>query len=210
VAATARSRARLETLDKEIRELQNRINREELADREARNVQLRANLARGAAEALREIRSRFAGEVRQHIESGTSKMFKQLVWKESHFTRVELSDDFALSVVDKWGEPALGDLSAGETEVLSLAFIVTMGRVAGEAVEASAPVVIDSPFGRLSAEPRQSICATLPDLVDQLVLLVTDTELVGTEAALKSRVGARYELNFDPETSVTSIAEMKA
>ena len=210
IASTARSRARIDDLTQAIRDLQTRIDREKLTDKEATNVQVRATLARSAAEALREIRGRFAAEVRQHIEDGTSEMFRKLVWKDSHFTRVDLSEDFVLSVVDKWGEPALGDLSAGETEVLSLAFIVTMGRVAGEAVDSAAPVVIDSPFGRLSAEPRESICRMLPALVDQLVLLVTDTELVGTEPALAGRIGARYELRFDPESSTTSIQEIRA
>src|SRR5262249_42811143 len=112
--------------------------------------------------------------------------------------------------VDKWGAPALGDLSAGETEVLSLAFIVTMGRVAAETVDSRAPVVIDSPFGRLGAEPRGNIAQALPSMVDQLVLLVTDTELVATEEALIPRIGKRYELRFDMDTSATTIVGVGA
>ena len=75
-------------------------------------------------------------------------------------------------------------------------------------MDSRAPVVIDSPFGRLSAEPRENIAKTLPSMVDQLVLLVTDTELVATESALLPRVGKRFELAFDSETSATAINEV--
>lgn len=170
----------------------------------------RAVIAREAEQALNQTRSRFADEVRSQVEAGTSEMFKRLVWKESHFDRVVVSEAFGLSVIDRWGGPALGDLSAGETEVLSLSFIVTMGRVAGEAIEEVAPVVIDTPFGRLSTEPRENIARILPNLVEQLVLLVTDTELVATEEAIIPKVGRRYNLDFDPTTSCTSIVEVSA
>ena len=111
-------------------DLEAQIKKEEHISSKAERVRRRAGIAREAEAALRETRDRFIAEVRAAIESGTSDMFRQLIWKPAHFEKVEVSDSFGLSLVDKWGAPALADLSAGETEVLSLAFIVTMGRVA--------------------------------------------------------------------------------
>ena len=45
-------------------------------------------------------------------------------------------------------------------------------------------------------------------MVDQLVLFVTDTELVGTEDVLPGVVGASYELDFDRDSSTTMIREV--
>ena len=43
--------------------------------------------------------------------------------------------------------------------------------------EEEAPLVMDTPLGRLSADHRSNITEHLPALSDQLVLLVTDEEL---------------------------------
>ena len=113
-----RQTQRIADLEREIGVLQTKVSRIQLESHEARKVQVRATLARDVAAALRETREGFAAEVRANLEAGTAEMFKKLVLKDAHFDRVELSPEFQLSVVDKWGQPALGDLSAGETEVL--------------------------------------------------------------------------------------------
>jgi DNA sulfur modification protein DndD len=201
---------RLDAADREIAALDAQLERNRRLGAQAEALRRRVLIAQNAERALTETQKKFGDEVRAEVESGCSEMFKRLVWKTSHFDRVEVSEAFGLSVVDRWGEPALGDLSAGETEVLSLSFIVTMGRVAAETIGSSAPIVIDTPFGRLSEEPRANIAAALPTLLDQLVLFVTDTELVGTEDALRPHVGRRYDLTFDEQSSSTRIEEVSA
>jgi DNA sulfur modification protein DndD len=80
-----------------------------------------------------------------------------------------------------------------------------------EVTGSEAPLVIDTPFGRLSTEPLDNVVRTLPGLVEQLVLLVTDEEL--NESALKSlskKTGAQYWLDFDDSSGMTSIVSGKA
>lgn len=81
-----------------------------------------------------------------------------------------------------------------------------MVQVAGE----EAPIVMDTPFARLSREPRNNIARNLPELAPQIVLLVTDEELRDEERRLLGeRVGYEYELNFDLTTSCTSIERIR-
>ena len=66
-------------------------------------------------------------------------------------------------------------MSAGERQVLSLAFIAGMAKVAREGE--TVPLVMDTPFGRLSSAHREKITEHLPEIADQLILFVTDEEL---------------------------------
>ena len=71
-------------------------------------------------------------DMRTGIQAKAKEIFQRLIWKESQFQDVRLSEDYHLEVIDRWGLPAKPDLSAGERQVLSLAFIAGMAKVTGE------------------------------------------------------------------------------
>ena len=143
--------------------------------------------------------------MRQKIEMKTKEIFKKLIWKDSHFKDITLGTDYNLEVIDRYGMSAKPELSAGERQVLSLSFITAMSRVSEE----EAPLVMDTPFGRLSSKHRESNTKYLPDLSDQLILFVTDEELHGqAKRNLDERIGAEYRLEFNKETSCTTIMEV--
>jgi DNA sulfur modification protein DndD len=163
-------------------------------------------LTQQSADAIKEIYNVFADTMRQKIEEKTKEIFKQLVWKESHFQDVRLDKDFNLEVIDRYGKPMRPELSAGERQVLSLSFITAMSRVSDE----EAPLVMDTPFGRLSSHHRDTITRYLPQLADQLILFVTDEELRDkARENLQNRIGAEYRLEFKPDTSCTEIVEVR-
>ena len=176
------------------------------AEGKERKLARKVHLAQQAAEAIAEIYQTFADDTRHRIETKTKDIFKLLVWKDSHFQDIRLGPDYNLEVIDRYGLPARPDLSAGERQVLSLSFITAMSRISEE----EAPLVIDTPFGRLSSHHRNSITEHLPDLADQLVLFVTDEELRDqARRNLDPRIGAEYRLNFNRDTSCTTIDEEK-
>lgn len=176
----------------------------ETTDRDARRLTRKYSLARDAANAADELLERFSAHARSEIEEQTDRIFKSLVWKREHFDRVEISDNYALDVIDRFGRSALKELSAGERQVLSLALIVAIGEVADH----EAPLVIDTPFGRISKDVQAHLTERLPGAAGQLVLLVTDHELDdGARRQLDDRIGADYVLEFDESLSVTTILE---
>lgn len=195
---------RIEILSQETEKLDKQIKQAKKEKRQAKLLEKKMDLAQKAADGIDDMYDRFADEIRQNIEDETRKIFKQLVWKESHFQDVRLDENFNLEVIDRYGTPARPDLSAGERQVLSLSFIAAMSRIS----DGEAPLVMDTPFGRLSSQHRNNITEYLPDLADQLALFVTDEELRDqARQNLTGRIGAEYRLNFDHDTSCTEIIE---
>lgn len=195
---------RLDVLNKELSQLEKQIDEAEKNEDKARNLTVRAKLSQRTADATRDVYQRFADAMRQQIEQRTSEIFKNLISKTGHFQSVKLGEDYRLEVFDRYGSPSV--LSAGERQVLSLSFITAMARISEE----EAPLVMDTPFGRLDETHRDSVTEHLPELSDQLVLFVTDTELVGrAQDNLEPRVGAEYHLEFNDTTSCTEIVKVK-
>jgi len=205
--SVGRSEQQIRDLENEIRDLNHRIQKTEGLEGKAQAVQKKLSLARQAGEAIEEVHERFAQVMRKRIEEETKRIFGMLVWKESQFTKVELTEDYRLVVLDRWGSPARPELSAGERQLLSLSFIIALSRVS----EGSAPVVMDTPFGRLDTQPRENICRHIPELVNQVVLLVTGEELHGhTLEILKPKIGKRYFLDWQKSTGCTEIVSTEA
>jgi DNA sulfur modification protein DndD len=197
---------RIEELTKKIAQLEGTIDRARKNQQQEKLLSAKLSLAQQAADAIGEMYQAFADDMRARIEAKTKEIFKQLVWKDSHFQDVQLGPDFNLEVIDRYGAPARPELSAGERQVLSLSFITAMSRISEE----EAPLVMDTPFGRLSSQHRNKITERLPDLADQLVLFVTDEELRDqARQNLESRIGAEYRLEFDTRTSCTEIVEVR-
>lgn len=185
---------RLQELDRSIESLKGEMEQAERLEARHENVSVRMRLAQESADSIDAVYDTFANQLRIRIEAQTREIFRQLVWKGTQFADVTLGPDYDLRVFDRWGLPARPDLSAGERQVLSLAFIAAMGRVSEE----EAPLVMDTPFGRLSSLHRNSITQHLPSLTHQLVLFVTDEELRDqARQNLEPHIGAEYNLVFD-------------
>lgn len=197
---------KIEQQGKEINELEKKISAARKQEKQSRELSMKYELAQKAADAIGEMYQVHADNMRLQIEARTKEIFRSLVWKDSHFQDVQLGTDFNLEVIDRYGQQARPELSAGERQVLSLSFITAMAQVSEE----EAPLVMDTPFGRLSSHHRNSIAEKLPQLTSQLVLFVTDEELRDeARRNLEPRIGAEYRLDFDRDTSCTSIEEVR-
>ena len=197
---------RSDKLLKQIAELKKEIDKARKDEKREDLLSTKLDLAQRATDAIGEMYQTFADDMRGKIQEKTKEIFKKLVWKESHFQEIKLGPDFNLEVIDRYGLPARPELSAGERQVLSLSFIMAMSRVSEE----EAPLVMDTPFGRLSSHHRNAISKHLPVLTDQLVLFVTDEELRDeARRNLEPRIGKEYRLEFNPNTSITEIVEVR-
>lgn len=171
----------------------------------ANKLERKMALAKAGAQAIEDRYQAFADDMRAQIEQRTNQIFASLTWKETHFESVKLGDDYYLEVMDRYGTAARADLSAGERQVLSLSFIAAMAQVSGE----EAPLVMDTPFGRLSSDHRNSITQNIPQLASQMILFVTDEELRGqARQNLDPYIGYEYRLIFNEATSCTEVVEL--
>lgn len=192
-------RAQIKDLERQMEQARKTEYKEQLLSRKIR-------LAQEAADVIEKFHSVFAENKRREIEQESRTIFHSLAWKGEHFQDVRLTEDYQLEVIDRYGLPARPELSAGERQVLSLSFITAMAKVA----QREAPLIMDTPFGRLSSAHREAITANLPVLAPQLVLFVTDEEL--RDRALDNltpRIGTEYRLDFNINTSCTKIEELR-
>lgn len=160
-------------------------------------------LAEMSVEVFQNVYEEFAKKKREEIEEELKKIFYKLIWKKDQFPDVSLTENYCLQLYDKYGSPAREELSAGERQILSLSFITAMAFVIGGTI----PLIMDTPFGRLSSEHRANIVREVPNLTNQWVLLVQDEEVSPVMLdILRSRVSKEYKLSF--EDGCTTIQEI--
>ncbi|MBD3309497.1 AAA family ATPase [candidate division KSB3 bacterium] len=159
-----------------------------------------------AMEAARDIKDEIMDEIRNEVEELTRRQFFDLIWKKDNFKSVRISEDYDISVLDQNGVEVIGTLSDGERQVLALSFIAALNIISGF----NAPIMIDTPLGRISKEPKSNIAGKLPNYLKekQLTLLVTEEEYTQeVRNRMRAYVGREYKINFR-ETELGNEAEV--
>lgn len=95
--------------------------------------------------------------------------------------------------------------SAGEKEIMAISLIWALGKLANREL----PLVIDTPLARLDSEHRQHIVENYyPHASEQVILLSTDTEIIGElYQAVKPFVSKSYLIEKPSAEQSTKIRE---
>ena len=144
-------------------------------------------------EATRTVAASFSGfrsAMRHQVQEATSKLFLRLT-TEKDYSGVKISDDYLLSVVDDQ-QRSLSMISAGANQILTMAFI---GALAECSIE-EAPMVMDTPFGRLDVGHRSGILDWVSTFDTQVILFVQSGEYdVERDAHLLSgKIGREFTI----------------
>lgn len=190
-------RSRIQSQE-EIKEERREEWEKEMDKEEKRKTLLRKiEFVRQAKERLRGIRAEILEQVRDQTEEYIEEYFNTLHWKEEHF-HIELTDEYQINVSSPSGDKGLGSFSAGEQQILALSFMASMSQISGF----SAPVVIDTPLGRISSDPKHRIARNIPDYLTgkQVTFLMTDEEYTQEVSAfLGDSVANEYKLDYASE-----------
>jgi DNA sulfur modification protein DndD len=190
---------------KKLRLLEDRLKGETAKQAGQESLRLTWILARDCADDLQRAKGLLEERLRESLGIEATAILKNLASDEKKyfFSEIRVDSGFLLRVLDNEGRDVRSQLSMGETQVSSLAFMLAMTRLGGQ----QAPLAIDTPLGRLDESVRLNAAMWLPKLTPQLVLLVTDSEYTAEVAErLSSRVGSRFVLR--PGPSGTTIAAM--
>lgn len=175
-------------------------------DEKQQELLTRSEICSDALDILEQIRSELLTETREKIQQKTEEYFLRLIWKKATYESVKIDENYQLNIENIRGLPSLGTLSAGERQVLALAFTAALGTISGF----DAPIVIDTPTGRISQEPRENIADALPNYLKdtQVTFLMTETEYTDSvRVRLAHRVGKEYLLEFDEDAAVTRVIQ---
>lgn len=179
--------------------------RDELQRKETLKTDLtrRADLAVQTHQALQNIKSEFTEKVKASLSDDASSMFQRLLDEEGRrmLRRIVVENDYSLQVLDPWGKEFLANISAGQRQVASIAFILALAKAAAGGDVLEMPLFMDTPFGKLSWQHRENLIRAIPSSAAQWILLATDTELGRREADLLLRGGAwgRFDV-LEPES----------
>lgn len=141
------------------------------------------------------------------LEIEVTECFRYLLHKSDLVHRVAIdTQTFSLSIYDPQGQPVPKHrLSAGEKQLLAIAFLWGLARVAGHHL----PVAIDTPLGRLDSSHRQNLVERyFPSASHQVILLSTDTEIGKTEVERLRELDAlahQYLLKYDSSDRQTTV-----
>lgn len=164
----------------------------------------RSQKAREIKDALKEVFDSFKQEAAEIISLYATEIMKRLLDKESqkNLRGIVVEDNYSLQIVDQWDGQFLANISAGQRQIMSIAFITALAKAASGNRILEMPIFMDTPFGRLSLEHRNNLIREVPKLSSQWILLATDTELRREEAQSllsEKRLGRFYRLAAQPD-----------
>jgi len=107
------------------------------------------------------------------LAASMTKVYKQLAHKDQ-ISKISISDDGTTTIIGKSGQPISFDRSAGENQIFATALIAGLAHVSG----VPAPLVVDTPLGRLDSKHRENILEFwTSDKTRQVILLSQDEEI---------------------------------
>jgi DNA sulfur modification protein DndD len=143
------------------------------------------------------------------LEGEVTECFRYLLHKSDLVHRVAIAlESFGISLYDLQGKLVPKHrLSAGEKQLLAIAFLWGLARVSGRIL----PIAIDTPLGRLDSSHRNNLVERyFPTASHQVILLSTDTELGKNEVKLlreQDAIAREYLLKYDSSKHQTTVEE---
>jgi DNA sulfur modification protein DndD len=140
-------------------------------------LRVRERVTANILEALPTLTRRLQMSKEQRFARYLKDALQELWHKTDRLADVQVSfTERRIALLDSLGEIRKTDLSAGEKQLFAVAFIYSLAKLSGRLM----PFVIDTPLGRLDQRHRRRFVGEfLPNASHQVILLSTDTEIVG-------------------------------
>lgn len=163
------------------------------------DLQKRFDLVRESSKELDKVYNAYSDELRKQLSACATEIMKKIADRETlqAISKIEISDKFVLDVLSPSHLNILSQISSGQRQVVSIAYICSLMQVA---VGLKMPLLMDTPFGRLSGAPRDACLQKLPELLTQWILLTTDTEFTEAEAKALRQSNAWHKI-YEIESS---------
>ena len=184
--------------------LNKQISRQKLNEEKQILAQRRISATQDAIDRLTKVKVLQEQQFRLQLEKRVQEIFSQISFTP-YIPRI--SEKYELTLVENTsGLEMPVAASTGENQILSLSFISSIidrvrdwsqKKMLMVADSSTFPIVMDSPFGSLDEIYRKHIAQIIPQLANQLIVLVTKTQWRGeVEDEMSCRVGKEYVLTY--------------
>ena len=128
--------------------------------------------------------------LRSSVEGLAAKAFKHLT-TEKTYQGLKINEHYGLSIVGH-DKRVVEERSAGAEQIVALALIDGLNRTARK----TGPIIMDTPLARLDPKHRSNVLKYLPEMAEQVILLVHEGEIRKEDVLkhLKDRIGVIYEI----------------
>lgn len=129
------------------------------------------------------------------IAKAMTKAHRSMAHKKDLVERIHIDENCDVKLLNSDGVDLRGyDLSAGEKQIFTQALISAVSSVSGRGF----PMVVDTPLGRLDVKHRKGVLNHLVQREHQVILLSTDTEVVGDYLReISPHVQKKYVIQFE-------------
>lgn len=129
------------------------------------------------------------------IATAMTEAHRSMAHKKDLVERIAIDENCDVKLLNSEGMDLRGfDLSAGEKQIFTQALISAVSSVSGRGF----PMVVDTPLGRLDIEHRKGVLNHLVQREHQVILLSTNTEVVGDYLReIAPHVQKKYIVNFE-------------
>ena len=181
---------RAEATEQGIQQLRKKLEASGTLDLQA--TQRRASVLRNAAAVFDAAVERYKSELRTKVEETATKLFRLMTTEKEDYAGLHINESYGLTIIHRDGRSEEAR-SAGAEHVVALALMGALQKNA----PLRGPIVMDSPFGRLDEGHTSNVVGTLPEMAEQVVLLVYESE-VGRDQ-IRELLGARLAREYELE-----------
>lgn len=200
---------KIEGIEEELEEIKEQISKAEEENQKADLARRRAQMAEYLRDRIDGLFQKYQDEVRKSVNKRVNDIFRDIIAKDYY---AEIDGDYSLRILKDVGSQETISVakSTGERQVASLSFIASLVSLARERYNSDEeaiyfsggiyPMIMDSPFGYLDPEYQKRVSSVLPEMAEQVVVLVTQSQWSDEVAGEMDAVaGERFYLEYhDP------------
>lgn len=198
--------AQIDNIESEIEEFTKEINEIKEKNKKAEVAQRRAKMAEFLQARIKSLFQKYQNEVRKETNERVNNIFREIIVKDYY---AEIDSDYSLRILKDIGSEETISVakSTGERQVASLSFIASLVSLARDRYQSEQesihfrggiyPMIMDSPFGTLDPEYQQRVSSVLPEMAEQVVVMVTQSQWSAEVSGEMDQVaGNRYYLKY--------------
>jgi len=140
--------------------------------------------------------------VRDQVEQTASSAFMQMTTEQT-YQGLEINKNYGLQIKDQHGD-IVKLRSAGAEQIVALSLIDGLNKTSGRL----APIIMDTPLGRLDPKHRENVLKYLLTMAEQVVFIVHEGELdreAISRAGIANRIGGEYQIQRISATESTLV-----